>query len=361
MMFRLAALVCLSSAFAIGAAQAATVPMTPELAKVVKTAEAEGTISLRSTNTVFAGPEGAKFAQDAINKTFGTHLTVAWTPGPAYGPLAAILYQEKLAGQKSSTDVYTTTAVQMTPYLDKDLFRVVDWAKLMPSRINPNMVEAEGRALRFQTVLPGILYNRKAAPWVSSIETTADLLKPELKGKFYTTPFLAGFDVLLANDVWGVPKTEDFVRRLSPQLAGLAGCEATDRIASGEIPALVVDCSGGAVNRLKYRGKGILANHVIRDMAQKREDYLAIPVNAPHPNAAILYTLYVMTHEGQERMVYDLFGDDLYDFPDSHIHREADALAAKGIKFIDVTFDWWRAHPGLDKANAALAKLVRQR
>lgn len=361
MLFRLAACVFLSSAFAIGAARAETVPMTPDLAKVVKAAEAEGAISLRSTNTVFAGPEGAKFAQDAINKTFGTHLTITWTPGPAYGPLAAILYQEMLAGQKSSTDVYTTTAVQMTPYLDKKLFRAVDWAKLMPSRITPNMVEAEGRALRFQTVLPGILYNRKSAPWVSGIETTADLLKPELKGKFYTTPFLAGFDVLLANDVWGVPKTEAFVRRLSPQLAGLAGCEATDRIASGEIPALVVDCSGGAVNRLKYRGKGILANHVIRDMAQKREDYLAIPVNAAHPNAAILYTLYVMTHEGQEHMVYDLFGDDLYDFPDSHIHREADALAAKGIKFIDVTFEWWRAHPGLDKANAALAKLVRQR
>ncbi len=349
------------AAFALHAARAETVPMTPALAKVIEAAKAEGTIALRSTNTVFAGPAGAKQAQDAINKMFGTNLSVEWTPGPAYGPLAALIYQEFQAGQKASTDVYTTTAVQITPYLEKGLFQKIDWAGIMPSRITPAMVEAEGRVLRFQTVLPGILYNVKAAPWVEEINSTADLLKPDYKGKFYTTPFLGGFDVLLADDVWGVEKTQAFMRQFSAQLAGLAGCEATDRIASGEIPALVVDCSGGAVNRLQYRDKNILANHVIPDMAQKREDYLAIPTNAPHPNAAILYTLYMMTHEGQEHMVFDLFGDDLYDFPDSHVHAQADALAAKGIKFIDVTIDWWRSHPGLDAANNALAKLVREK
>jgi ABC-type Fe3+ transport system substrate-binding protein len=351
----------LTIAFAAGAARAQTIDITPNLAKVIAAAKSEGSISLRSTNTVFAGAEGAKAAQNAINEMFGTNLVVEWTPGPAYGPLAALLYQEFQAGQKASTDVYTTTAVQITPYLDKGLFQKVDWAKLMPSRIAPSLVEAEGRVLRFQTVLPGILYNVQAAAWVPAIDTTADLLKPALKGKFYTTPFLGGFDVLLASDVWGVEKTQAFMRQFSPQLAGLAGCEATDRIASGEIPALVVDCSGGAVNRLQYRGKGILANHVISDMAQRREDYLAIPVNAPHPNAAILYTLYVMTHDGQEHLVFDLFGDDLYDFPDSHVRQEADALAAKGVKFIDVTIDWWRSHPGLDAANVALAKLVREK
>ncbi len=361
MSFRLIWGMSLAAILAAGAARAESIEISPELAKVIDAAKVEGKISLRSTSTVFAGPEGAKAAQDAINRAFGTNLTVEWTPGPAYGPLAALLDQEFQAGEKASTDVYTTTAVQITPYLDKGLFQKIDWAQLLPSRVTPALVEAEGRVLRFQTVLPGILYNVKAAPWVPAIDTAADLLQPALKGKFYTTPFLGGFDVLLASDVWGVEKTQEYIRRFSPQLGGLAGCEATDRIASGEIPALVVDCSGGAVNRLKYRGRGVLANHIIRDMAQKREDYLAIPVNAPHPNAAILYTLYVMTHEGQERLVFDLFGDDLYDFPDSHVHKEADALAAKGVNFIDVTIDWWRGHPGLDAANTALAKIVREK
>ena len=207
---------------------------------------------------------------------FGTHLKVESIPGPAYGPLAATLYQEKQGGQPASTDVYTSTAVQLTPYLDKGLFRSVDWVALMPSRIAPAFVEGGGQGLRYSNSQPGILYNPKAAPWVPEIAVAADLLKPQYKGKFYTTPFLGGFDVLLADDVWGEAKTEAYVRKLSPQLAGLVGCEATDRIATGEIPALAIDCGGGGPNQIQYRGRGVLANHVISDMAEDRYGYLSI-------------------------------------------------------------------------------------
>jgi ABC-type Fe3+ transport system substrate-binding protein len=164
----------------------------------------------------------------------------------------------------------------------------------MPDRILPSIVEGDSRALRYSGALPGILYNVKAAPWAPSIKAAADLLSPTLKGQFYTTPFLGGFDVLLGDDVWGVAKTTDFVRKLSAQIAGLAGCEATDRIASGELPALAIDCSGSGPNRAQYRAKNVLGNQVIADMAQLRYGYLAIPVHAPHPNAAILYTLYAL-------------------------------------------------------------------
>ncbi len=346
--------------FGIGAAEAETVTINPALTKVIEGAKAEGALSLRSTAALFAGAGGAKRAQDAINKAFGTKLVIEWTPGPAYGPLAAILHQELQAGQPASTDVYTASAVQITGYLDKGLFQKVDWPNLLPDRVTPAMVEGEGRALRFQTVLQGILYNVKAAPWAADINTIADFLKPQYKGKFYTTPFLSGFDVLLADDVWGKPKTEAFVREYAQQIAGLAGCEASDRVASGEIPALF-SCTGGSTRREEFRDKGIIDIHIVSDLAQKRENYMAIPANAPHPNAAILYSLYMMTHDGQEDLIYDIIGNDLYDFPDSHVRREVSRLEANGVKFIDVTIDWWRAHPGLDEANTALAKLVREK
>jgi glucose-6-phosphate dehydrogenase assembly protein OpcA len=35
-----------------------------------------------------------------------------------------------------------------------------------------------------------------------------------------------------------------------------------------------------------------------------------------------------------------------------------DALITEGITPIAVTVAWWRAHPGIDKANAELAKLA---
>lgn len=342
------------------AAQAQAVTPSPALAKVIVAAEQEGKIVFRATNTTFAGSVGAQMAADGINRMFGTHLTVEYAPGPAYGPLAAILYQELQAGQPASTDVYVGTAAQMSPNLEKDLFRKVDWPGLMPERIPPAIVEADSRALRYSGALPGILYNIKAAPWVPTIATAADLLKPELKSQFYTTPFLGGFDVLLASDEWGVEKTTAYVKRLSSQIAGLAGCEATDRIASGEIPALAIDCSGSGPNRLQYRGKNVLGNHVISDMAQIRYGYLAIPVHAPHPDAGILFTLYVLSAEGQAKMGWNLMGTDLVDLPDTHMHQELEALEAKGIKPIPVTIAWWQAHPGIDKANAELAKLVAQ-
>jgi hypothetical protein len=144
--------------------------------------------------------------------------------------MAAQLYQELQAGEPASSDLYIATAVQISPYIDKGLFRTVDWVSLMPSRITPAMVEADGKAIRVATNLPGIVYNMQVAPWVKDVNTTTDLLKPDYKGKFYTTPFLGGFDVLLAPEVWGVARTTDYVKKFAQQIAGLVGCEATTRI-----------------------------------------------------------------------------------------------------------------------------------
>src|SRR5215472_11298704 len=177
-------------------AQAQTADVTPDLATVIAAARQEGKLLLRSTTSVNGAAEGAKIAQDGIKRMFGVDLAVEWVPGPAFAPLAAALYQERQAGQPASGDVYVGTAIQITPYLERGLFRTVDWAQLIPARIKPAYVEGGGRALRFMTFLPGINYNVKAAPWVPQIASIADLLKPEYKGKFVTTPFLAGFDVL---------------------------------------------------------------------------------------------------------------------------------------------------------------------
>jgi ABC-type Fe3+ transport system substrate-binding protein len=351
----------LAASLASVAAYAQTPPRSPLLDAAIAGADKESKLTVRWTNNIFGGPDGAKIAEAAINRIFGTHITVEWSPGPAYGPMAAQLYQEKQAGQPASSDIYIATAVQLSPYLDRGLFKAIDWVGLMPSRIKPEMVETDNRALRIASNLPGIVYNMKVAPWVAAVKTTEDLLKPDYKGKFYTTPFLGGFDVLLAPDVWGIEKTTAYVKKLAPQLAGLVGCEATTRIASGEIPALAIDCGGGIPNRLEYRGKGILANQVLSDMAERRYNYLAVLSHAPHPNAATLFILYIMTEEGQSTMMWDIQGSDLDQFPQSHMKKEFDAIEARGGKPVDVSIAWWRSHPGLDAANAELAKLVRER
>ncbi len=341
-------------------AAAQQVPMTPELSAVIEAAKKEGQLDIRSTSTVLGGAEGAKIAREGIKRLFGVDLQVNWSPGPAYGPLAALLNQERQAGRKASTDVFAATAVQMSPYMAQGLFQTVAWRKLMPSRIPEDAIEADGRIIRYRTVVPSIIYNLQEAKWVPQIKSFDDLLDPKLKGKFYTTPFLGGFDVMLSDEKWGVTGTTERIRKLGKQVAGLVGCEGVDRIASGEIPALVVDCSGGWDQTLKYRNENVIGSHVIPDMAQKRYGYLAVPSHAAHPNAGILYALYIDSAEGQSKVVRDYFGSDYDGFPDSLGKREIDKLEKAGAKFVDVTMEWWRSHPEIDKVNEQLAKIVRE-
>ena len=356
----LTGLLALGFVVSVGVAQAQTVGMNPELEKVIEGAKKEGKLVIRSTTSVNGGAAHLEVAEAGIKKMFGVDIDIQWVPGPPFAPLAAALYQEKQAGQPASGEVYVATAVQIVPYLDRGLFKQVDWAKLYPERIKPEMVEGDRRALRYMTGFPGINYNVKAASWVPEIKVISDVLKPQYKGKFVTTPFLAGFDVMLADSEWGDKKTEDFIRKMSGQISGLIGCEAEDRIASGETPALVLDCMGGSQNRLRYRGKGILDTHIVGDVAQRRYSYLAIPDHAAHPNAAILYTLYLSSPEGQQNVVYDYYGSDLDLYPGSHAERRAKEAQARGVKFIDVNVDWWKTNQGIAKEHGQLIKLIRQ-
>lgn len=361
---RYAALSCLlaiGSAVALSPAEAQTIKMNPELAKVVAGAKKEGKLVLRSTTSVNGGAASLKVAEAGIKTMFGVDIDIQWVPGPPFAPLAAALYQEKQAGQPASGEVYVATAVQIVPYLARGLFKQVDWAKLYPERIRPEMVEGDMRALRYMTGFPGINYNVKVATWVPEIKEIADVLKPQYKGKFVTTPFLAGFDVMLADNKWGDKKTEDFIRKMSGQISGMIGCEAEDRIASGETPALVLDCMGGSQNRLRYRGKGVLDTHIVGDIAQRRYSYVAIPAHAAHPNAAILYTLYVSSPEGQQNVVYDYYGSDLDLYPGSHAEKRVKAAQAKGIKFTDVNVDWWKTNQGIAKDHVKLIKIIRSK
>jgi ABC-type Fe3+ transport system substrate-binding protein len=355
-----ACVIALTGVLATEGAQAQQAQITPELARIIDGAKQEGKLLLRSTTSVNGAADGAKVAQAGMKRMFGLDLSVEWVPGPAFAPLAAALYQEKQAGQAASGDVYVGTPIQIAPYLERGLFQAVDWVKLMPGRIAPELVEGDGKALRFMTFLPGINYNVKVATWVPQIKVVDDLLRPEYKGKFVTTPFLAGFDVLLADPKWGAKKTEEFVRKLSVQIAGVLGCEGEDRIASGETPALAIDCSGGSQNRLRYRGKGILDTHIVSDMAQRRYAYLTVPAHTAHPNAAILYTLYISSPEGQEKVGWDLYGQDLDLYAGSRSAKRVQELRDKGVKFTDVNIDWWKTNQGVEKDHLELTKIIRR-
>jgi ABC-type Fe3+ transport system substrate-binding protein len=335
-------------------ARADNFPSSPALQKIIAGAKQEGQLTLSYAANILGGAEGARIGAAGVKKMFGVDLDVTYFPGPSFAPMVARLLTEMQAGQQSSTDLYNGTAVEVTAYLPRGLFRQIPWTELYPGRITPEIAEADGRALRIVTKIPGIMYNKEAVPELADAKVMNDLLNPAYKGKIDTTPYLAGFDVLLAKDVWGYDKTEAFLRALAPNIGGLVSCAATDRIASGEIPALALSCSGSEANIARYRG--VLDQAVLHDAGERRYDYLSVPVNAAHPNAAILFALYASSPEGQSKILHDLFGSELDTYPDTPTHQQIVELEKEGMSFTGVTIDWWGSHPGI---NDDLNKLIQ--
>jgi hypothetical protein len=135
-------------------------------------------------------------------------------------------------------------------------------------------------------------------------------------------------------------------------------CSGTDRIASGEVPALVVDCSGSSPNIARYRG--ILDTKVPRDIAMRRYVYMSIPSNAAHPNAAILAALYLVSPAGQHDVAFTLDGIDDDDYPETWAHQRVAALRQEGAQFLDVDIDWWKTNAAADEDFNAIVKILQK-
>ena len=109
------------------------------------------------------------------------------------------------------------------------------------------------------------------------------------------------------------------MRALSKQITGLIRCGEAERIATGEYLALVMDCTGQ--DALQWQEKGAPLDQMMPlDAAQQRYYYFAVPKNAQHPTAAKLYTIFLMTEEGQ-KLAYDTWKTDLHFMPGSRWAR----------------------------------------
>lgn len=353
--------VAIGAAMAVAAvlsAPAVAIEKTPALKKIIDAANQEGELRLHMGASPVGRSDGVKRAEAGINKMFGTNIKVSFKPGPAYAALGAKILTEYQAKQPASSDVYIATAIQIVPLLKRGLFMKVDWRGLFPERVKPVMVEADGRVIRHYTSLPGVIYNKSMEAMVKKTTELADFLKPEWKGKFVTTPYLAGFDVLIPDEVWGAKKTQNFVLAMSQQIGGLLGCGAESRIASGEMPVHLIDCSGSAAFENKY--KKIIALHVLKDTAFRRYGYVAIPKNARAPNAAILYALWYASKAGQESM-RNTMGYDETDHPESRYAQVIAGYIKDGYNFRNVTIDWWANQKGVTKQHRKNIKLLRSK
>src|SRR3954449_8817865 len=328
--------------------------MNAALKDLAAAANREGTLTLSWSGSTFAGIQGAARFQAAMNKYFGTNIRINFLPGADMARIINTLATEHSAGQKASVDIALGAAPQVVPVLKANYFESVDWKKYLPGRITDEMVESNGQLLRIVTGLSGATYNSALAP--RKPVTLEDFLKPAWKGKIASTPYSAGFDILLAEDVWGKDKTINYVRALSRQITGLIRCGEAERIATGEYLALVMDCTGQ--DALQWQEKGAPVGQMMPlDAAQQRYYYFAVPKNAQHPNAAKLYALFTMTEEGQ-KLAYDTWKTDLHFLPGSKMGKMVEDYKSRGVQFKEVTTAWYSQHPEIDSGKSELIKII---
>jgi iron(III) transport system substrate-binding protein len=328
--------------------------MNPALKELVAAASQEGALTLSWNGEVFGGSAGARLFEAGIAKAFGATIHINFVPGSDPARIANQLLTEYQAGQKASVDILLGSAAQMSPLSQRDFFLPVDWHQYMPDRIGTDVVEADNKIIRIGTTLSGFTYNNQLAPMKPT--RLDDFLKPEWKGRIASTPYAAGFDVLLSDDMWGVKKTLDYVTALSKQVAGLIRCGENERLANGEYLAIVMDCSGQTTTL--WQAKGAPLDYVLPpDATSIRYYYFGLPKNIQHPNAAKLYTLFTLTEEGQ-KLVWQTWAMDLHKFPGSHTREQIAAFEKAGGKATEVTVDWWQKQAGIDANKGQLIKIL---
>jgi ABC-type Fe3+ transport system substrate-binding protein len=319
------------------AATAHAAELSPAMKQLVADATPDGEIDLAWSAGTLGGAQGADLFEQGINAMFGTSLHIKFTPAPSMAATANQLAMRDAAQQPSQTDVYLGFSRDYAEIINRNLFLAANWQELLPGRIPDGVTERGNTLVKTQTALLGVTYNTAAAP--AKPVSLYDFLKPEWKGKFATTPYTAGFDILASAQFLGPERALDFARQLAPQVGGLIRCDGYEDIASGLYDALMLDCDGSGVGRLIKKGAP-LSHVTLKDFPAMSYFYFAVPKRAPHPAAGKLFVAFSMTSEGQ-KIVRDTWDWDLHLYPDSMMRKVvADAEAADGRKLQSLDIDW---------------------
>ncbi|HKT20198.1 MAG TPA: ABC transporter substrate-binding protein [Stellaceae bacterium] len=340
-----------------GGARAQSATMSPALKALAAAADKEGTLVFQGSTSSWGGADGVKEIGERVNKAYGTHIAVKWTPGTSFpedGNAIAVALRNKLP---SPTDVYFGFSRNMAVFGKIGMFQDAPWSEYDPVRLGGDIVE-QGKYVKIFSGTLGFSYNSETAP--SKPEKLADFLKPEWKGKFATTPFAAGFDQLAAKEAWGPDKTLAFAKEFIANAGGFMLCTDFDRLASGEFSAFVTDCGGGNLQRQAASTGAPIVRVITPEYPLISFFYLGVPTNALHPNAAKLFITYLASPEGQ-KLTYHYFYADVHLYPDSRMHAEVEAVEKKfGFKFGIADVAWQETNAAGNAAQQHVAKLFRQ-
>ena len=309
--------------------------ITPDL---VEAAKKEGEVMFYGAITV----NSSKAIGDAFEKKYGIKLQ-HWR-GDATELINRALAEAR-AG-KPAFDVTLGNEVVMTTLDQKKLFAVFDppAAKGYPKQF----LDPDKRMTPWRVLPYGLNYNHQMLKAEEAPKIWEDLLAPKWKGKFgmanpgihvTTLQFVINLDKLLGakwlNVVEGWAKQEP---RLGRSLA-----DTIQPLTSGEVPVAI----GYIKDKFQYPGpiEYVRMNKYLASLS-----FAAINRQAPHPNAARLFTDFFLGAESQR--IFGGFGEYVF-------HPEADHKFKKDVKDDQIVVMRLPSHEELESWSRKFREMFR--
>ncbi|WP_019633952.1 ABC transporter substrate-binding protein [Actinomadura atramentaria] len=323
----------------------------PALAALVAAANKEGALDL---NWGLDGRTTMKDLTDAFKTAYGLNIKITLTPQQNMPTNASKLTQEYQAKKPSSTDAFLAnpeTAFGAGPK-GANILKKVDWEKVAPW--TKGLANSDGTALTWVDQLPGFTYNTTLIKDGELPKSADDILK--MTKPIASTPYAAQFNVLGSKEAMGMDGVRAYLKSFKPK--GFIGCGEMNRIASGEFAGLWVSCGKNVADIFAAQGAPIKTT-ILKGAAAISTRYVSIPKNAPHPNAAELFTTWLLTPEAQKIMYKGDFCDNAR-LPGSETAKQIAGYEAQGVKFIKLDYEFASANKDLydGRFKGELVKLL---
>jgi iron(III) transport system substrate-binding protein len=331
----LLAVACSSQSGPPGATPAPT--LSPTFQKLVAGAAAEGALALQWTPGLHDNADELRRQADGFNKAYGLKVNVTFTPGPAPTEMTSRVLQAVQGNKPAPTDLVLGDESQILTLMKANALESVLWTTWAPNIRDPRLTTPGGTAVQMQTRLPGLTYSTRlvgdAIP-----HSLADLLRPSLRGRIFTSPDGTVFEHLGSPELWGLNKTLDYVRQFSGQVTDFAGCGDEVKLAYGVADVFAFDCGAGRTAQLAKKGMA-LGWAIPTDAAFVGYLYMGVPKTAAHPNAAKLWINYLLSRAAQDLM-FEYEMADLHLLPGSHTFADVDRYTKAGVKFFELTVEF---------------------
>jgi iron(III) transport system substrate-binding protein len=262
------------------------------LKDIIDRANREGSVKVYWAST--ATEQNRQNIQDAMNKAYGTNITIEATASGGFTADGAKVISETSAGQPPSWDAMFITDSQYALFDKAGLLQPYDWVGLF--KVPEQSVTLDGKAYAFshQIILPA--YNTKLIQPADAPKSWDDILDPKWQGKVGVSTATHHWGRL--SQLWGDDKTAAFVTKLATQNPKLGSVPQTEqRLELGEI---LIAASNTTDQVLPAQRKGAPV-----DMVQTQPVVVASNLAAPlkgaqHYYAALLLSGFMATDAAQD-------------------------------------------------------------